>query len=157
MAAAADPTNLSTQKGHMKPLSEYMIKGSFQLRAISTKAEDQGFYEDDQGGQFKLLLPIQGQKSDKPRVFKYLHMKTLTYAYKDTEGNEYQQLQKLDDTLKDEEFMKNCMCEGCGISHLLKDCPIRLQKEEKMPHESLKEGPTTTANEQKKESPMMST
>ena len=59
---AVDPTDLSTQKGHMKPMSEYMIKGSFQLRAVSTKAKDQGFYEDDQGGQFKLLSPFQGQK-----------------------------------------------------------------------------------------------
>ena len=83
-------------------------------------------------------------------------MKTLTYAYKDTEGNEYQQLQKLDDALKDEEFMKNRMCEGCGISHLLKDCPIRLQKEEKVLPDSVREGPTTTVDEQQKESPMTS-
>ena len=109
---AADPTDLSTQKGHMKPLSEYMIKGSFQLRVVTTNASGQCLYEDEQGGQFKLLPPFQGQKPDKPRVFKYLHMKTLTYAYKDTEGNEYQQLQKLDDSLTDEEFMKNRMCEG---------------------------------------------
>ena len=112
-----------------------MVKGSFQLRAaVITTASGQYLYEDNQGGEFKLLPPFQGQKPDKPRVFKYLHMKTLTYAYKDTEGNEYQQLQKLDDALTDEEFMKNHMCEECGISHLLKDCPIYACKRKKRCH-----------------------
>ena len=48
------------------------------------------------------------------------------------------------------------MCEGCGITHLLKDCPIRLQREEKMPLESTKEGSTTVDNK-KEESPVIST
>ena len=72
---AADSINLSTQKDNrMKPISEYMIKGSFQLRAVTTNASNQSLYEDNQGGQFKLLPLFQGPNPDKPRVFKYLHI-----------------------------------------------------------------------------------
>ena len=55
---AADSTSLSRQDNQKKPLSEYMIKGSFQLRAVTTNASDQSLYEDNQGGQFKLLPPF---------------------------------------------------------------------------------------------------
>ena len=87
----------------MKPLSEYMIVGSFQLRPIATASSIQCLYEDQQGGQFQLLFSRQGQKPAKPRVFKYLHVKNLTYAYKDIDGNEYQPYQGLDDPLNDRE------------------------------------------------------
>ena len=76
-------------------------------------------------------------------------MRTLTYAYKDTNGNEYQQLQKLDEALKDK-FQKSRLCEDCGISHLLKDCPMHLPREEKVPPVSIKEDPTTEGDHLKK-------
>ena len=42
------------------------------------------------------------------------------------------------------------MCEGCGVSHLLKDCQLHLQREEKVPSESVKEGSTTIENQKEK-------
>ena len=85
-----DSTILQRKDICMKPLSEYMIKRSFQLSPVPTASSLQILYEDNQGGQFQLLFFHQGKISDKPRVFKYLHVKSLTYAYKDTDGNEYQ-------------------------------------------------------------------
>ena len=62
--------------------------------------------------------------SDKPRVFKYLHVKSLTYAYKDTDGNEYQPYHEPDNTLNNKAFEQSHTCGGCGTTQLLKDCPM---------------------------------
>ena len=116
----------------------------------------QYLYEDYQGSQFKLLFSPQGKKLDKPRVFKYLHVKDLTYAYKDTEGNEYQPYHEPDDAFNDEAFQQSRMCEGCGISHLLKDCPM-LMLSKKVPLESAVKSPIPVADAQKQKSPTPST
>lgn len=108
----------------MKPLSEYMIKGSFQLSPVTTASSLQSLYEDNQGGQFQLLFFHQGKMPDKPRVFKYLHVKSLTYAYKDTDGNEYQPYHGPNNTLNNKAFEQSHTCGGCGTTQLLKDCPM---------------------------------
>ena len=138
----------------MKPLSEYMIKGSFQLRPVTTESSVQCLYEDNQGGQFQLLFSHQGKKPDQPRVFKYLHVKDRTYAYKDTDGNEYEPYRYLNGPPMDKEFEQSRKCAGCGIAHLLKDCPLLMQSK-MMPIATTIEGPTITIAdaEKKKKSP----
>ena len=119
-----DSTILPRQDICMKPLSEYMIKGSFQLSPVTTPSSLQRLYEDNQGGQFQLLFFHQEKMPGKPKVFKYLHVKSLTYAYKDTDGNEYQPYHEPDNTLNNKAFEQSHTCGGCGIAQILKDCPM---------------------------------
>ena len=86
--ASMTPTTKGAENSRIPPrpadiqrklASEYRIEGSFQLRPMMNVSSNQCLYEESQGGQFQLRLPLQGQRPENPMIFKYLHVRDLTY------------------------------------------------------------------------------
>ena len=73
-----------------------MLVDKFPLLLLhSSGKENLNLYDNGKGTLFELLLLANGKSTDQceipksPIVHKYLHVKLLTYTYKDHEGNEY--------------------------------------------------------------------
>ena len=137
---------------------EHMLVDKFPLKLHSSGKADLALYDNGKGTLFELLLLANGKSTDQceipksPIVHKYLHVKLLTYTYKDHEGNEYTPYYAKFDTSNalDASSLEHnhvaeknapCLvgmstireralpllrsCKTCGIDHLIKDCPSK--------------------------------
>lgn len=147
----------SVINGHAQS-QEKMLVDKFPLLLHSSGKENLSLYDNGKGTLFELLSLANGKSVNQceipksPIFHKYLHVKLITYTYKDHEGNEYiLHYAKFDasNALDASSFGHNyvakksapCLvgmstileralpllraCSTCGIDHLIKDCPSK--------------------------------